>query len=309
MAKNMGFTRFTALNIIVNITITTLYFLWCSFTGGIRQEHYYLIIIWVTAYYLSDKSRRFILGFSIFIIYWIVYDSMRALPNYEVAQVHIKQPYDFEKFLFGINENGKLLTPNEYFINHHSPFFDIISGLFYINWVPVPLAFAVYLFFKNKYLFIKFSLVFLLVNIAGFVIYYLYPAAPPWYVNLYGFDLHLGVPGNRAGLARFDELTGIPIFENIYNKNANVLAAMPSLHAAYPVIVLYYGIKARLGKINWLFLVFMLGIWFSAVYSGHHYIIDIIVGASVALIVIFGFESFSKSNFGNGRIQSFSEKL
>ncbi len=309
MAKNMGFTRFTALNIIVNITITTLYLLWCSFTGGIRQEHYYLIIIWVTAYYLSDKSRRFILGFSIFIIYWIVYDSMRALPNYEVAQVHIKQPYDFEKFLFGINENGKLLTPNEYFINHHSPFFDIISGLFYINWVPVPLAFAVYLFFKNKYLFIKFSLVFLLVNIAGFVIYYLYPAAPPWYVNLYGFDLHLGVPGNRAGLARFDELTGIPIFENIYNKNANVLAAMPSLHAAYPVIVLYYGIKARLGKINWLFLVFMLGIWFSAVYSGHHYIIDIIVGASVALIVIFGFESFSKSNFGNGRIQSFSEKL
>ena len=309
MAKNMGFTRFTALNIIVNITITILYLLWCSFTGGIRQEHYYLIIIWVTAYYLSDKSRRFILGFSIFIIYWIVYDSMRALPNYEVAQVHIKQPYDFEKFLFGINENGKLLTPNEYFINHHSPFFDILSGLFYINWVPVPLAFAVYLFFKNKYLFIKFSLVFLLVNIAGFVIYYLYPAAPPWYVNLYGFDLHLGVPGNRAGLARFDELTGIPIFESIYNKNANVLAAMPSLHAAYPVIVLYYGIKARLGKINWLFLVFMLGIWFSAVYSGHHYIIDIIVGASVALIVIFGFESFSKSNFGNGRIQSFSAKL
>ncbi len=309
MAKNMGFARFTALNIIVNITITILYLLWCSFTGGIRQEHYYLIIIWVTAYYLSDKSRRFILGFSIFIIYWIVYDSMRALPNYEVAQVHIKQPYDFEKFLFGINENGKLLTPNEYFINHHSPFFDILSGLFYINWVPVPLAFAVYLFFKNKYLFIKFSLVFLLVNIAGFVIYYLYPAAPPWYVNLYGFDLHLGVPGNRAGLARFDELTGIPIFESIYNKNANVLAAMPSLHAAYPVIVLYYGIKARLGKINWLFLVFMLGIWFSAVYSGHHYIIDIIVGASVALIVIFGFESFSKSNFGNGRIQSFSEKL
>ncbi len=309
MAKNMGFTRFTAFNIIVNITITILYLLWCSFTGGIRQEHYYLIIIWVTAYYLSDKSRRFILGFSIFIIYWIVYDSMRALPNYEVAQVHIKQPYDFEKFLFGINENGKLLTPNEYFFNHHSPFFDILSGLFYINWVPVPLAFAVYLFFKNKYLFIKFSLVFLLVNIAGFVIYYLYPAAPPWYVNLYGFDLHLGVPGNRAGLARFDELTGIPIFESIYNKNANVLAAMPSLHAAYPVIVLYYGIKARLGKINWLFLVFMLGIWFSAVYSGHHYIIDIIVGASVALIVIFGFESFSKSNFGNGRIQSFSAKL
>jgi membrane-associated phospholipid phosphatase len=34
----------------------------------------------------------------------------------------------------------------------------------------------------------------------------------------------------------------------------------------------------------------MLGIWFTAVYSAHHYIIDAILGAGCALLGIFLFE-------------------
>ncbi len=56
------------------------------------------------------------------------------------------------------------------------------------------------------------------------------------------FDLKI-VSGNRAGLACFDKLMDILVFANIYNKNANVLAAMPSIHSAYLVVVLYYSIK------------------------------------------------------------------
>jgi len=39
-----------------------------------------------------------------------------------------------------------------------------------------------------------------------------------------------------------------------------------------------------------LFVVFMLGIWFAAVYSGHHYIIDVLAGILCALIGIAIFE-------------------
>ena len=149
----------------------------------------------------------------------------------------------------------------------------------------------------------------MLVNLVGFIIYYIYPAAPPWYVDVYGFDLHLGVHGNRAGFARFDEITNIPVFENIYNKNANVLAAIPSLHAAYPVILLFYGIKKGLGWINYLFIIFMIGIWFSAVYSGHHYIIDVVLGVVVALVVIAIFEKLSRKTYLNIWIQNFIKKM
>jgi len=36
--------------------------------------------------------------------------------------------------------------------------------------------------------------------------------------------------------------------------------------------------------------IIMLGIWFTAVYSAHHYIIDAILGAGCALLGIFVFE-------------------
>lgn len=290
----MGFQRFTKKNIIINSLIVIVYLICKQLTEGIRPEYYFLVFLWIGMYYAHEKTRRFITGFSIFIIFWIIYDSMRIIPNYEVSTVHIKQPYELEKLLFGITSHNTLLTPNQYFDTIHTKFLDILSGLFYLNWIPVPIAFAVYLYFNDKTLFTKFSMAFLIVNILGFVIYYIYPAAPPWYVKLYGFDLHLGVPGNTAGLGRFDQLTGIPIFAGLYEKNANVLAAMPSLHASYPIIVLFYAIKKKLGWFNIFFVIFMLGIWFSAVYTGHHYVIDVIAGATLAVIVIFIFEKVSE---------------
>ena len=137
------------------------------------------------------------------------------------------------------------------------------------------------------------------------MVYYIYPAAPPWYVAKYGFDLHIGVPGSRAGLARFDELIHYPLFEGIYNKNANVLAAMPSLHAAYPVIVLYFGLKKKVGRFNILFAVFVAGIWFSAVYSGHHYIIDVIAGVLLTLSVLFVSEKLFRQPSIKNALNSF----
>jgi hypothetical protein len=303
----MSFQRFTKKNIVINILLVAAYIIWNIIVGELRPEHYFLILLWLLCYYAHEKSRRFITGFSIFIIYWIIYDSMRIIPNYEVSQVYIKEPYELEKALFGITANNTLLTPNEYFIIHNNRFFDFLSGMFYINWVPIPLAFGVYLYLKDKFLFTKFSLVFLLTNLIGFIIYYVYPAAPPWYVELYGFDLQLGVPGNSAGLSRFDEIIGVPVFENLYNKNANVLAAIPSLHAAYPVIVLYYGIKKRMGWVNWLFVIFMIGIWFSAVYSGHHYFIDIVLGVVIALITLLLFTIILYNPIINKQVKKFTE--
>ena len=305
----MKFRRFTKKNILVNILLIVLYIVWNTIVRGMRSEHWFLIVLWLTMFYIGEKTRKFILAFSIFIVYWIIYDSMRIIPNYEVSPVHIKQPYELEKSLFGIISGGALLTPNEYFAIHHYPFLDILAGLFYINWVPIPLAFAVYLYVKDKYLFTKFSLVFLIVNIFGFIIYYLYPAAPPWYVQLYGFDLHIGIPGNSAGFSRFDKLLGAPIFQSIYNKNANVLAAMPSLHATYPLIVLFYGIKKGLKKMNLLFVIFMFGIWFSAVYASHHYIIDLIAGVILALTLIFSFEKLSEKEFADKKIRNFVKRI
>ncbi|HEX2608761.1 MAG TPA: phosphatase PAP2 family protein [Flavisolibacter sp.] len=249
-------------------------------------------------YFLTRTTRNFITGFSIFMIYWIIFDYMKAFPNYRYNTVHIESLYQLEKQLFGFMSGGVRVTPNEYFALHHSTFVDVLSGLFYLCWIPVPLAFAGVLFFRNRRYFYHFALTFFLVNLIGFVGYYSYPAAPPWYIPLHGFDFIAHTPGNTAGLSRFDAFFGTHIFEGLYSKSSNVFAAMPSLHAAYMLIVLYFGIVTRMGKWNVLFAVILMGIWFTAVYSSHHYVLDVLAGISCGLLGIFLFRRFSKTGLG-----------
>lgn len=268
-----------------------IYFCWNYFFVGLRTEHIGLYVFVVGLYLARPETRKFILAFGAFIIYWLIYDSLRVLPNYMVNPIHVLEPYQIEKHWFGIEGPGlQRITLNEYFINHTHTVLDVLSGLFYLAWVPVPLAFGFYLFLKNKPLFVRFSYAFLFTNLLGFVIYYLYPAAPPWYIELHGFEVKHSTPGNAAGLLNFDAFFGISLFADMYKKNANVFAAIPSLHSAYPVLCLLYG--RFLGKwwLNLLFSIFVAGIWFSAVYSRHHYIIDVFAGGATALAGYWLFE-------------------
>ncbi|HWW38776.1 phosphatase PAP2 family protein [Pedobacter sp.] len=269
---------FTSKNIIRTSLISIAYLLLSSFLIGFKSNQIILVLIFNVCFYASIITRKFILGFSIFIVYWILFDYMKAFPNYLYHSVSIEHLYRLEKSIFGIHFNGKVVTPNEYWLLNSRPVMDVIGGFFYLMWIPVPLAFAAYLFFRDRKQFLLFSLTFVLVNLLGFVIYYLYPAAPPWYVQLHGFKFIAHTPGNTAGLARFDKFFNAAIFKSIYSNGSNVFAAMPSLHSSYPVIVLYYGLKNRLGLMNILFAVVMFGIWFTAVYTSHHYVLDVLAG-------------------------------
>jgi inositol phosphorylceramide synthase catalytic subunit len=275
---------------------------------GFKTDQLILLAIFNILYFLHRNTRRFILGFSIFIVYWIIFDYMKAFPNYQYNSVHIGSLYNGEKSLFGFWSAGRIVTPNEYFSIHHSTILDLITGFCYLCWVPVPLIFAGILFFKNREYFFQFALSFFLVNIIGFIGYYVYPAAPPWYVAQHGFTFIPHTPGNTAGLARFDQLFGIHVFEGLYSKSSNVFAAMPSLHAAYLLIVLYYGIKTHMKGFNFLFAFIMVGIWFSAVYNSHHYILDILAGIACAITGIALFQWWiQKSTLGKKLINDLVE--
>ncbi|RFM27888.1 phosphatase PAP2 family protein [Deminuibacter soli] len=259
---------------------------------GFKTDQLILIALFNFLYFASQITRKFVTGFSVFFIFWIIFDYMKAFPNFKYNTVHIGELYHAEKHLFGIHTATGVVTPNEYLAIHHALPLDIFTGMCYLCWVPVPLIFAGYLFFRNRMQFFYFSLTFLLVNIIGFIGYYIYPAAPPWYVMQHGFDFNFATPGNTAGLARFDAFFNVHIFAGLYSKSSNVFAAMPSLHAAYMLIVLYYGIKFRMGWLNLLFAIILGGIWFSAVYNAHHYVLDVLAGISCAILGIALFQWF-----------------
>ncbi|HJF43770.1 phosphatase PAP2 family protein [Coprobacter fastidiosus] len=270
---------------IIFIAITTVFV-------GLRPEHLLIVSIFLILFFAGKSTRKLAVGLLPFFIFGISYDWMRVYPNYEVNPIDVRNLYDLEKFLFGIEENGTLLIPCEYFALYHSVIADILAGFFYLCWVPVPIAFGLWLYLKkDRRLYLRFSIVFLLVNLIGFAGYYIHPAAPPWYAINYGFEAILNTPGNTAALGRFDELVGLPIFDSLYSRNSNVFAAIPSLHAAYMVVAFYYAlVKKCHPAIITIFAVLMCGIWFTAVYSSHHYIIDVLLGITCALLGILFFE-------------------
>jgi membrane-associated phospholipid phosphatase len=264
--------------LLVVLAISVAYLLACAYYIQFKFDQLVLVILFIGCFVAAPFTKKLVLGYLIFIAYWVLFDLFN--------EVHTADLYFAEKRLFGISDGEKRLTISEYWQFHSHPILDVASGFFYLSWVPIPLAFGFHLFLTNKKKFLHFAISFLIINILGFAVYYLYPAAPPWYVQKFGFAVDVSTKGDSAGLARFDAFFQVPVFEAIYSKSSNVFAAVPSLHSSYPVLVLYYGLKTQ--KVSWnvLFAIVMIGIWFSAVYTGHHYIIDVLIGIIFAFLGI-----------------------
>lgn len=246
-----------------------------------------LIIIWAILVAIKP-TRKFALALTPWLVFACSYDGMRLLPNYEVNSIDTSDLYETEKSLFGITTATGTLIPGEWFNLHNCAFADFWAGFFYLCWVPVPLGFAVYLYLKGKReMYLRFSIAFLFVNLVGFIGYYIHPAAPPWYVIEHGFKPILNTPGSVAGLGRFDELIGLPMFHSIYCNNSNVFAAVPSLHAAYMLVATIYAVISRQHKLCICIFAFIcMGIWWTAVYSTHHYIIDVLLGILTTIVTL-----------------------
>lgn len=242
-----------------------------------------------------EKGRvvRFFAAMLPFIVFGLLYDVMRYFPNYEFSEVDIQGLYEAERALFGVTlSDGSLVTPTEWLRMDVSSVRDLLAGVFYLLWVPLPIFFAFFLYFTGRRtLCLRFGLAFLTVNIIGFAAYYIHPAAPPWYVAEHGFDFIAATGGNAAGLAGFDELIGVPVFHTIYGGNSNVFAALPSMHAAYCPVACYYAMRAHERVWTIILAIVSAGIWWTAVYTAHHYCIDVLLGIATLILGLTLYES------------------
>jgi membrane-associated phospholipid phosphatase len=156
------------------------------------------------------------------------------------------------------------LVLQQYF---RSPFLDYMGAFFYsLHFVlPVTFAFVLWKFYPKNYG--GYTLTLVVGTYAALITFLFYPVAPPWSgVNavriLFQLDQHLGVPFYRT------------IFDFV---QSNPFAAFPSLHAMYPWLISLYAFKiVRVKALPVLVLPF--GVWFSAVYLGEHYVVDVIGG-------------------------------
>jgi hypothetical protein len=222
--------------------------------------------------------RFFLAGLMVFVFTWIRQRSVPRLPRDRIGGVA----------LYGILQTGLMYIFNYIGVANttatKTSVITAASAFFAVLLAP--------LFFKGeRHYCLRFALAFLFVNLIGFVGYYVHPAAPPWYAINFGFEPDFSTPGNVAGLGRFDELIGFPVFHSIYVNNSNIFAAIPSLHSAYMLIATIYAVMSHQSKsIILCCIIVTLGIWATAVYSCHHYVIDVLLGILTTFVGIAIFE-------------------
>ena len=259
---------------------------------GLIPAQVVMVVIFDSLFFAHPMTRKLAIAMLPFVIFEMSYDWMRLYPNYLVNPIDVRGIYETEKALFGIATEDGTLIPCEYFNLHNNSVADFFAGIFYLCWVPGPIALGFALFFQGKRQWcIRFTWAFLLVNIIGFIGYYIRPTAPPWYAINHGFIPDINAAGEVGGLGRFDQLVGIPVFDSLYAATSNIFAAMPSLHAAYMLVATIYAVRS--GQKPWVIAlcsIFTVGIWCTAVYTCHHYILDVLAGIATACLGVTLFE-------------------
>lgn len=263
--------------------------------GGLKISHVLIGSLCVLDAY-NEKSRLFLKYFLPFILTGVTFDSMRYYYWAGVeGHIHVREPYELEKLLFGIWDNGVKVSPNEYFEFRTWPIADFFCGLAYLVFVAEYLTAAIYLLLSSKLKDLKFfGWCFYTVNVLGFATYFIYPAAPPWYITKFGFIPSMDARPDPAATVRFDQLLGTHFFTAMYGQGIDVYGSIPSLHVSYPFLVCWVAWKHK--RVLFLpALAFYFLMCFAAVYLQHHFVIDVVLGTAYAALAMYLVDTYLKS--------------
>jgi uncharacterized membrane protein SirB2 len=208
-----------------------------------------------------------------------VYDFVRGEAQFW-GTVHVVPQIDADRWLFGgvptVWLQHHLFTPGSPHWWDYGVFFVYLSHFF------VALTVAAVLWKVNHASFRRFAAFFVALTLLGFLTYAAFPAAPPWLASQ---TQHLA-PTARV----IDEMwTHVGLRSGAHTLSAtsdlaNPVAAMPSLHAAYPMLLLLFFWR-RAGRWRWLLALYPLAMGFTLVYAAEHYVVDILFGWLYAVVV------------------------
>lgn len=227
---------------------------------------------------LIGQARLFVRDWVPFILIFLAWEAMRGYADNLGAPVHSDSVIALERLIsFGIVPTVELQR-----IFHRADAanpLDITTSLIYAAHFVFPLAVAFIFWLRDRRLYYRFVGTLMLMALAGFVFYLLLPVAPPRFAGRHGEDLGVAdVIGDTLQNLNFTT-TADWVYANL---NPNDNAAFPSLHAAFPVLAFLF-VRRLAPRAAWLLAAYAVAVWFSIIYLGHHYVVDVLGGVALAL--------------------------
>jgi membrane-associated phospholipid phosphatase len=259
-------SRYSRTLSIVLPTVFSLTLLsFCLGHGVIPGPETLVLVFFIYAAY-NRRSRRFVKDWFPFLSLFLCYEAMYAMVPVLSKVVHVSEPITMELKLFGSIPTLVLQKLCR------TPFLDYLGAFFYSLHFFAPTIFALILWRYAPENYRKYVLALGIGTYSALITFLVYPVAPPWY----------GVQATRI-LTQLDQSLGVPFYRSIFDfVESNPFAAFPSLHAMYPTLISLYALKIKKAK-AFPVLLFPIGVWFSAIYLGEHYVIDVIGGVVCAI--------------------------
>jgi hypothetical protein len=262
---------------------------WCAASCRLRWENGVVLGLAMALFAVGPRTKKLLVGAYPVALVGLLYDSMRVVEDVGVTadRVHVCDLRRAELALFGVRMGGERVTLHDWLQAHASPALDALCAVPYGTFIFVCMACALWLYVRDYPKMLRFGWCFFALNIAGFLTYHLYPAGPPWYYHAHGCRVDLAASASEGpNLARVDHWLGVPYFAGMYGRASDVFGAMPSLHCAYPLLIVLEGWALFGPMVRVASICFCGSMWFAAVYLDHHWVLDDLAGIAYCLVVV-----------------------
>jgi len=195
--------------------------------------------------------------------------------------VHFLEMPNFDTWLFG--GNLPTATLQSWWWHGTVQWYDFYFYFLYTIHFLAPVVLAIIIWKLHPRLYWRYVAALVGLSFAAFITFVLFPAAPPWMAS----DMHYIQPIHRISTDIWYAM-GVHDFSELYSKiSPNAVAAVPSLHSAYPLLFTLFVWRMFSFKKTWWMLIYPVSMWIGVVYMGEHYVFDVIAGALYAALAYF----------------------
>jgi membrane-associated phospholipid phosphatase len=230
----------------------------------------------------------------------LVYDLLRGYADGLLFPAHTIPQIDADRWFFGA-------VPTVWLQRHlwhganHLEWWDYATWAVYITHFFGTLLVAIGLWLWARDRFARYAAMVCSLAAAGFATYVLFPAVPPWMASTDSYIDHtqriVGIVWAQIPIASFSDA-----FQNGQHY-ANNVAAMPSLHAGYALLITLYLWRLVPRWVRVPLALYPVAMAFALVYSGEHYFVDCLVGWLYAVIAFVAVEAIAGRMHGVKAVQ------
>lgn len=294
------------------------------------------VLIWIaTGLMAASAGRRplstVLVDWAPFAAVLMLYDRIGGVATKLGMPVMWKQPGEIDRAMFGT-------VPTVWLQDHlklaHPPLWEGLVSLTYTSFFLMPYVVAGVLWLRSRKTFRLWALRFVTMSFLGLACFIIVPSAPPWaaaacqpadvadhpaapacmsFSPLYaGSHSLLGSlhPANHAANPWVERLSArgwqalhLPFAEQFLDKGqsaVDMVAAIPSLHAGCTLLFVIFAWPRVRRRWRPVLAGYALMMAFSLVYSGEHYVVDILAGWLLAIGVSVGFAHIERRGSGRG---------